>query len=185
MNNPVQWRPPFYNDYDDEMVYRPFAVGSRLYAVGFEKLSTLHDLTRKGGDILKAHPTFKFPAGGVWTVMFDEIDPLVMDFKGFRHIVHPGIIGGRVMFNVACIIFDHYTISRTGAYLFSAATDPHHLRQTDLAALYDRALGLNGHPKSRLFRTLFNGWQAYSNSASGGREYVVTTEDYASTTHPR
>lgn len=178
MNSPERWRPPFYNYCDDEMVYRLFAIGNRLYAVGFEKLSTLHDLTRKGGNILKAHPTFRFPARGVWTVMFDEIDPLAMDFKGFRHIVHPGTIGGRVMFNVACIIFDQYTVSRTGAYLFSAATDPQHLRQTDLVELYDRTLGLNGHCKSRLFTTLFNGWQAYSNSGSGGREYVVTTEDY-------
>lgn len=97
------------------------------------------------------HPAFRFPQNGVWGVIFDEIDPILMDFKGFQHIQHQGLAGGQVLMNVASIILDHYTVCNAGAYVFSAADDHQHLRRTDLADIYCKLLGLNGERKSRLF----------------------------------
>ena len=175
MDEQLRWPMPFNNDAGNEMVYRTFALGGRLYAVGFEKVNSRADFTFKGGDILKVHPAFQCSRHGLWAIIFDEIDPESIDFKGFSHILHAGLSGGRVLFKVACIILEHYDVARPGGYVFSAATDSQHSRQTDLAELYCRALGLDGYPKSRLFTTLFQGWQAFSNSATGGRDYVVTT----------
>ena len=184
MDEPIQWRSPFNDDYGNGMVYRPFMLHGRFYAVGFEWMKSLGDFTHKGQHILKMSPIFQFPLRGVWGVIFDEIDPDAIDFKGFRHIQHPGVSGGRVLLKVACAISEHYAVTRTGAYVFSAATDPLHLRKTDLVEIYNRILGLEDHPQSRLFRTLFNGWQAFSTCENGGREYVVTTDGYRAPDYP-
>ncbi|MBV7406543.1 hypothetical protein [Enterobacter sp. ENT03] len=178
MNNPIQWDPPFNDHFGNGMVYRPFSASNKIFAVGFEEIQTMHDLMRKGISILAVNPAFRFPETGVRGVIFDEIDLHTLDFNAFRHIVHPGVAGGRVLFNVASIILEHYSISNAGAYVFSAASDPTGLRKTDLVDLYSRALGVDGCPGSKLFRDLFPGWQAYSDVATGGRGYVVTTERY-------
>ncbi|AJJ63278.1 hypothetical protein [Yersinia aldovae] len=178
MNNQYQWLQPFNNQFGDGMVYRQFAIGSTLYAVGFEEIETMGDLTRKGIDILRVDPAFRFPNNGVWGVIFDEVDPSSMDFKGFQHIQHPGVMGGRTLYNVTSTILEHYTVCNAGAYVFSAAPDLSQLRGTDLVDIYSRALGINGHEKSKLFSMLFEGWQAFSDVVTGGRGYVVTTESY-------
>lgn len=178
VNNPIQWTDPFSDQFGDGMVYRKFAVGSTLYAIGFEKISTLDALMRKGVDIRSAYPLFQFPPGGVWAVVFDEIDPDSMEFKGFQHIQHPGLSSRQVLLDVASIIYDHYTICNAGAYVFSAAEDKQHLRSSDLTDVYCKALGLNGNPKSRLFKRGFPSWNAYSDITTGGRGYVITTESY-------
>ncbi len=178
MDEQAGWQAPFCEDCGHGMVYRTFTLGGRLYAVGFEKVDVLQDFTHKGGSILKFTASASRSFNNLWAVIFDEIDHEALDFKGFRHIPHSGLSGGRVLFKVARIIFEHYSAARAGAYVFTAATDPLGLRKDDLVDLYSRILGLTGYPKSRLFKTLFNGWQAYSNCASGGREYVVTTDRY-------
>ncbi|ENI9576424.1 hypothetical protein AB0A24_001539 [Escherichia coli] len=178
MNNQIHWDYPFSEEFGCGMVHRQFTVGSTIYAVGFEQILTMDDFTRKGVDILNVHPTFRFPLSGVWGVIFDEIDPVEMDFKGFRHIQHQGLAGGQVLLNVASIIFDHYTVCNAGAYVFSAADDHQHLRRTDLVDIYCKILGLNGKRKSRLFANGFPGWEAYCDVPTGGRGYVVTTESY-------
>lgn len=96
-----------------------------------------------------------------------------------RHQQHQGLTGGRVLLNVASIIFDHYSICHAAAYVFSAAADRQRMRQTDLSVIYSRTLGLQGYPESKLFRR-FAGWRAYSDIDAGGRNYVVTTENYSS-----
>lgn len=178
MNNQIHWDYPFSEEFGSGMVHRQFTVGSTIYAVGFEQILTMDDFIRKGVDILNVHPTFRFPLSGVWGVIFDEIDPVEMDFKGFRHIQHQGLAGGQVLLNVASIIFDHYTVCNAGAYVFSAAVDHQHLRRTDLVDIYCKILGLNGKRKSRLFANGFPGWEAYCDVPTGGRGYVVTTESY-------
>lgn len=178
MSNLIVWPEPFSEEFGNGMVYRQFAVGGTLYAVGFEEILTMADFTRKGVDILSVFPRFRFPLSGVWGVIFDEIDPVSMDFKGFQHVQHPGLGGGQVLMSVASIIYEHYTISNAGAYVFSAAEDHQHLRKTDLADIYCKLLGLNGEQKSRLFANGFPGWEAYCDVPTGGRGYVVTTESY-------
>lgn len=178
MNNVIRWRFPFNDQFGHGMVYRLFAVGRRLYAVGFEQITSISDLTSKDVNILGAYPQFLFPGSGVWGVVFDEIDALKSDFKGFQHVRHPGVAGGRVLFNVASILFEHYTACNAGAYVFSAARDSRQMRRTDLIDIYSRALGIDGYPRSRLFSGLFDGWQAYSDVATGGRGYVITTGSY-------
>lgn len=180
MNNRYRWLQPFNNQFGNGMVYRQFAIGSTLYAVGFEEIESMGDLARKGIDIRRVNPEFRFPDSGVWGVVFDEIDPFTMDFKGFQHIQHPGIMGGRTLYNVASTILEHYTVCNAGAYVFSAAPAPFHLRSTDLVDIYCRALGVDGYKKSRLFSTLFTGWQAFSDITTGSRSYVITTESYRS-----
>jgi len=106
VNNQIHWDYPFSEEFGSGMVHRQFTVGSTIYAVGFEQILTMDDFTRKGVDILNVHPTFRFPLSGVWGVIFDEIDPVEMDFKGFRHIQHQGLAGGQVLLNVASIIFE-------------------------------------------------------------------------------
>lgn len=178
MNSQYQWLPPFNNQFGNGMVYRQFAFGSTLYAVGFEEIETMGDFNRKGIDISRVDPTFSFPNSGVWGVIFDQVDPFTMDFKGFQHIQHPGVMGGRTLYYVASIILEQYTVCSAGAYVFSAAPDPLQLRSTDLVDIYSGALGINGHKQSKLFSTLFDGWQAFGDVATGGRGYVVTTESY-------
>jgi hypothetical protein len=178
MNNLIRWCSPFHDCFGNGMVYRLFAVGRTLYAVGFEEIMSMSDFTQKDINILKAYPEFRFPGSGVWGVVFDEIAPFNSDFKGFQHVQHSGIAGGRVLYNVASIIFEHYTVCNAGAYVFSAAHDSRQIRRTDLIDIYSRALGIDGYPQSRLFSTLFNGWQAFSDVATGGRGYVITTESY-------
>ncbi len=178
VNNPIQWTEPFSDHFGNGMVYRQFAVGSTVYAVGFEQIMTMDDLTRKGVNIRTAHPAFCFPASGVWGVIFDEINPTEMDFKGFQHVQHPGLSSSQVLLSVASIIYDHYTVCNAGAYVFSAADDHQHLRTTDLTDIYCKVLGLNGKRKSRLFEEGFPGWNAYCDVPTGGRGYVVTTQSY-------
>ncbi|RNM07463.1 hypothetical protein EF878_05775 [Dickeya undicola] len=178
VNNPIQWTEPFSDHFGNGMVYRQFAVGSTLYAVGFEQITTMDDLVRKGVNIRTAHPAFCFPASGVWGVIFDEINPNEMAFKGFQHVQHPGLSSSQVLWNVASIIYDHYTVCNAGAYVFSAAEDHQHLRTTDLTDIYCKLLGLNGKRKSRLFKEGFPGWNAYCDIPTGGRGYVVTTQSY-------
>lgn len=183
MNNRYHWLQPFNDQFGDGMVYREFSVGSRLYAVGFEEIQTMGDFPRKGIDILRVNSAFRFPKKGMWAVVFDEIDPFTLDFKGFQHIQHSGVMGGRTLYNVASTILEHYTVCNAGAYVFSAAPDPFQLRGSDLVDLYSRVLGVDGHKKSKLFSILFEGWQAFSDVATGGRSYVVTTESYRSSHH--
>lgn len=178
MNNLYQWLPPFNNQFGNGMVYRQFAIGGTLYAVGFEVIQSINDFSRKGINIFNVNPAFRFPNSGVWGVVFDEIDPSLMDFKGFQHIQHPGVMGGRTLYNVASIIFEHYSICNAGAYVFSAAPDQLRLRTTDLVDIYSRALGIDGYKQSRLFSTLFEDWQAFSDVTTGGRGFVVTTKSY-------
>lgn len=177
MNQGVCWQPPFSEQFGNGMVYRLFTMEGIPYAVGFEEIPTMYDLNSKGIDILSAYPNFRFSSNGVWAVVFDEVDPVIMDFKGVQHVQHTGLLGGKVLLNVASIIYDHYTLCHAGAYVFSAATDPQYLRQTDLVDIYNGLLGLNGKSKSRLFGRLV-GWEAFSDTAIGGRGYVVTTQSY-------
>lgn len=177
MNQGVRWQSPFSDPFGTGMVYRLFDVGGVPYAVGFEEILTMHDLNSKGIDILSVYPNFRFSSNGVWAVVFDEIEPTIMDFKGFQHVQHTGLLGGKVLLNVASIIYDHYTLCHAGTYVFSAANDLQYLRQTDLADIYNGLLGLGGKPKSRLFGRL-QGWEAFSDVATGGRGYVVTTQSY-------
>lgn len=178
MDTPLQWTEPFCEQFGHGMVYRQFAVGGILYAAGFEKITTMDELSRKGVNIMKAHPAFRFPLSGVWGVIFDEIDPIQLDFKGFQHVQHRGLTGGKVLWSIASIIYDHYTLCHAGAYVFSAADDHRCLRKTDLTDIYCKLLGLNGERKSRLFTHGFPGWKAYCDRPTGGRSYVVTTESY-------
>ncbi|HHT4259211.1 TPA: hypothetical protein ACTYZB_004878 [Klebsiella variicola] len=185
MNENFQWMPPFSDLYGNGMVHRLFSASGKVYGVGFEYIATMQDFTRKNVDILSVNPAFRYPVNGVWAVLFDEVelDPVtyeVLDFKGFQHVQHPGLSGGRVLFNVASIILEHYNVCNAGAYVFSAADDRQHLRKTDLVDIYNGILGLSGDGKSRLFYELFEGWEAYTDSVSrpGGRGYVVTTQSY-------
>ncbi|HAV1594986.1 hypothetical protein ACVGX7_25275 [Enterobacter hormaechei] len=185
VNEAIQWMPPFSNFYGNGMIHRLFLASGKVYGVGFEFIETMQDFTRKNVDILAVNPAFRYPMNGVWAVLFDEVelDPLtneVLDFKGFQHVKHPGLSGGRVLFNVASIILEHYNVCNAGAYVFSAAEDRQHLRKTDLVDIYNGILGLNGKAKSKLFYEYFEGWEAYSDSISnqGGRGYVVTTQSY-------
>ena len=118
MNVRYLWLPPFNNQFGDGMVYRQFAIGSTLYVVGFEEIESMGYFTRKGIDIRSINATLRFPNNGVWGIVFDEIDPFTMDFNGFRHIQHPGIMGGRTLYHVASIILEHYTVCHAEAYFF-------------------------------------------------------------------
>lgn len=178
MSHTIQWPFPSNNQFGNGMVYRQFAVCSTIYAVGFEAISSAADLTQKNINISQVHPLFQFPAAGVWGIVFDEISPYNTDFKGFQHIQHNGLAGGRVLYYVASIIIEHYNTCKAGAYIFSAAEDKQCLRQTDLTRIYDGLLGLGGKQKSKLFANLFAGWKAYSDTQIGGRSYVITTENY-------
>lgn len=178
MNNRIVWPSTFSDRFGSGMVFRQFAAGGSIYAVGFEEIETMADFTRKGINVLSVYPAFRFPQSGVWGITFDEIDLTTMDFKGFQHVQHLGLAGGRILFNVASVIYEHYNCCHAGAYVFSAASDPYQLRRTDLLELYSRAPGIGGYQKSKLFTELFDGWQAYSDAATGGRGYVVTTEHY-------
>ncbi|MCH5051846.1 MULTISPECIES: hypothetical protein [Pectobacterium] len=178
MDNPIQWLDPFNDEYQNGMVYRKFILCGKLYGVGFQELSTSADLEAKQINLQHAFPRFDFPLNsGVWVVLFDAIDPITDELLGFRHVQLEGLAGGRVLFNVASIIYDHYTICNAGVYVFSAAEDREHERGTDLAVIYSRALGLQGHRKGMLFGK-FVGWNAYTDVDAGGRSYVVTTESY-------
>ena|GEM_PF-962542 len=183
MNRHLQWEPLFNCQYGEGMVHRLFSTGSKVFGVGFEYVETMQDLVSKNTDILTANPAFRYPTHGVWAVLFDEVElnPIsneVIDFRGFGHIKHAGLSGGRILFNVASIILEHYSICRAGAYIFSAAEDRAHLRKTDLMDLYDGLLGLNGKAKSKLFYEYFEGWEAFRDTLTGGRGYVVTTQNY-------
>lgn len=177
MSNLLVWQHPFSDAYGNGIVYRLFETAGMAWVVGFEQIETLHDLVSKGIDIQRACPGFQFPQNGVWAVVFDQIDSCTQQPQGYKHVRHKGIMGGRVLFNVASIIFDHYTVCHAAAYVFSAANDLEHQRRTDLMDLYCGLLGLNGCSESRLFKR-FAGWRAYSDIASGGRGYVVTTKNY-------
>lgn len=183
MNGQIQWSSPFSCPYDNGMVHRLFPVGNKVFGVGFEFIETMQDFSRKDVDILSVNPAFRYPINGVWAVIFDEVEldqdnQNVLDFKGFKHTVHPGLSGGRVLFNVASIILDHYNVCHAGAYIFSAAIDRDNLRRTDLTVTYDGLLGINGAVKSKLFYEYFEGWEAFSDTSRGGRSYVVTTQSY-------
>ena len=185
MNENIQWVEPFTDSYGQGMVHRLFSASGKIYGVGFEYIATMQDFTRKNVDILAVNPAFRYPSNGVWAVLFDEVllDPVtdeILDFRGFEHVQHPGLGGGRVLFNVASIILEHYNVCNAGAYVFSAAPDRQGLRKTDLVDIYNGILGLNGRPRSKLFYEYFEGWEAYSDSVSGpgGRGYVVTTQIY-------
>ncbi len=174
--NQIIWEHPFDNVFGNDMVYRLFTGGGQPYAIGFQKLHNQQELNNKGIDLQHAMPDFVFSANGVWALMFDTINPVTMSFNGFQHYQIPGCGGGRVLFNVASIIHEHYTTSNAGAYVFSAAMDTEHTRTTDLIVIYNELLGLNGH-KSRLLQS-FPGWNCYSDFSVGGRGYVITTQSY-------
>ena len=179
MNPPIQWTPLFNNQFGDRTIYRLFVLGDKIFAVGFEFVATINDLSGKGISISSVNPAFHYPASGVWGIIFDEIDPVSLSFKGFQHIAHAGLGSGRVLPNVASTILEHYTACGAGAYVFSAAVDSAHLRRSDLVMLYDRMLGLNGNKKGKLFREHFVGWKACSDTSTGGRGYVITTASYS------
>lgn len=69
------------------------------------------------------------------------------------------------------------TLCHAGAYVFSAASDRHQDRRTDLVGIYNGLLGLEGKSRSRLMRHL-DGCKAYSDVVTGGRNYVITTQHY-------
>lgn len=177
-NNPIQWLAPFDDRFGSEMIYRLFSVGGKLFGVGFQRVENIHDLNDKAVDIFVVKPDFVFPASGVWTLPFDEVDPDTVSFKGFGHVSHSANNAGSVFREVASIIFDHYSVCHAGAYVFCAAIDLQHQRKTDLTTLYSKALGVNGFKQSRLFKARFAGWHPYSDVAKGGRCYVVTTKYY-------
>lgn len=179
MNTHLQWTPSFNNQFRDRTIYRLFVLGDKIFAVGFEFVATLDELSGKGINIRSVNSTFHYPASGVWGVIFDEIDPVLLSFKGFQHIAHSGLGSGRVLLNVASTILEHYNACGAGAYVFSAAVDAAHLRRSDLVILYDRLLGLNGYVKGKLFREQFAGWKASSDTLTGGRGYVITTTSYS------
>lgn len=106
MNNQIQWEAPFDDRFGNEMVYRLFSVEDKLFGVGFQELLNMHELTSKGIDILSVKTDFVFPATGMWAVVFDEIDPVTMSFKGFRHVDHRGNSGGKVLRDVASIFLN-------------------------------------------------------------------------------
>jgi len=176
MNPKIQWE-PLFNDYGNGMVYRNFLCCSKKYAVGFEQIMSIHDMSSKGINLPAAHPAFIFPKNGVWAVVFDSLDPVTSLPTGYRHIRHGGLASGRVLCYVASTIFDHCNICHAGAYFFTAAVDTEGLRTTDLSVTYSRALGLQGHRKSKIFSRL-TGWKAYTDAQTGGRGYVITTESY-------
>ncbi|MDN8541601.1 hypothetical protein QZH36_09120 [Erwinia sp. BC051422] len=178
MNNRIQWPDPFDDSLAGGMVYRKFLYCGQLYGIGFQELPTLADLESKHIKLNHAFPQFRFPQNNsVWAVLFDTIDPVTDSPLGFKHVKFDGLAGGRVLQNVASIIYDHYNICDAGAYVFSAAEDREHERGTDLSVIYSRALGLQGHRTSRLFSP-FIGWNAYTDIDAGGRSYVVTTQSY-------
>lgn len=179
MNNRIEWVEPFSEYYGQEnLVYRKFLHCGQLYGVGLEQIPTLAELEAKDIRLSQAFPQFRFPHNNsVWAVLFDAIDPLTEEPLGFRHVKFDGLAGGGVLLKVASIIYDHYNVCNAGAYVFSAAEDRIHERDTDLTVTYSRALGLQGHPKGRLFSRLI-GWEAYTDIDAGGRSYVVTTQSY-------
>lgn len=178
MSNNIIWEEPFNDSFSGGMVYRKFLYLGQLYAVGFQEITTQADLEAKDIRLEDAFPQFRFPHNnGVWAVLFDTIDADTDSPLGFKHVRYDGLAGGRVLQNVASIIYDHYNICDAGAYVFSAAEDREHERDTDLLVIYSKTLGLQGHPKSRLFSRL-NGWNAYTDIDAGGRSYVVTTQSY-------
>ncbi|MNE71986.1 hypothetical protein D3C80_1678960 [compost metagenome] len=81
-----------------------------------------------------------------------------------------------MLFNVASIINEHYTVSNAGAYVFSAAPDKSHTRKTDLVDIYNGLLGFNGR-KSKILEN-FPEWTCYNDFLVGGRGYVITTQSY-------
>ncbi|CAI1527061.1 hypothetical protein [Serratia marcescens] len=176
MANQIVWAPPFDNSFGNDMVYRVFSAAGNPYAVGFEELQSQQALTNKGINLNKAMPQFRFPQSGVWAIVFDEIDLVTLSFNNFQHRQLPGCAGGRVLFNVASIINEHYTVSNAGAYVFSAAPDKSHTRKTDLTGIYNGLLGLSGR-KSKILGS-FPGWDCYSDFLAGGRGYVITTQSY-------
>lgn len=176
MDQKIQWE-PLFNDYGNGMVYRNFVFCRQEYAVGFEQIMSIHDMSSKDINLPAAHPAFIFPRNGVWSVVFDSLDPVTSLPTGYKHIKHGGLASGRVLFHVASTIYDHYSVCMAGAYIFTAAADPERLRTTDLSVIYSRALGLQGHGKSKIF-SRFNGWKAYTDVQTGGRGYVITTESY-------
>ena len=176
MNPKIQWE-PLFKDYGNGMVYRSFEVCGRKYAVGFEQIMSIHDMSSKGINFPAVHSTFTFPENGVWAVVFDSLDPDTEQPMGYKHVEHAGLASGRVLCYVASTIFDHYSICNAGAYFFTAAVDIEKVRTTDLSVTYSRALGLQGYRKSKFFSRL-TGWKAYTDAQTGGRGYVITTESY-------
>jgi hypothetical protein len=178
VNNQIVWVDPFSEYYQEGMVYCKFECCGQFYAVGFEHIKTLAEFEAKGIKLGDAFPQFRFPYNtGVWAVVFDAIDPVDEQPQGYRHVQLNGLASGKVLLGVASIIYDHYTVCNAGAYVFSAAGDPLHERKTDLSEIYSKALGLQGHPKPRMFDRL-TGWNAYTDLNAGGRSYVVTTQSY-------
>lgn len=58
MNTHLQWTPSFNNQFGDRTIYRLFVLGDKIFAVGFEFVATLDELSGKGINIRSVNSTF-------------------------------------------------------------------------------------------------------------------------------
>ncbi|MEQ9746675.1 hypothetical protein ABRQ05_20550 [Pectobacterium actinidiae] len=120
----VTWE---YHDFDDyigsgELLMRQFIVGGMVYAIGFQRLQSVDELLNKGIDEKHNIPGFQMPQTGLWTVAFDKVENQEC-LEAYQHVeLNSGQIL-KVITSVARAIFDHYNVSRSGAYYWCAAPD--------------------------------------------------------------
>ncbi|ASY80591.1 hypothetical protein BJK05_11560 [Pectobacterium polaris] len=172
----VTWE---YHDFDDytgsgELLMRQFIVGGMIYAIGFQKLQSVDELLNKGIDEKHNIPGFHMPQTGLWTVAFDKVENQER-LDAYQHVeLNSGQIL-KVITSVARAIFDHYNVSRSGAYYWCAAPDLSGKRKIDLTDLYDGLLGLAGNNRCNI---RIPGMQSFNQLGSDRRSYVILTRYY-------
>lgn len=161
-------------DYGTPYITGTFDIGDQVFLVVFSRIVTREEARTKG--YMVNMPDIPFPPNGMVEVLFDALTT-PEEYGQFRHVPMQGENGAKVLFNVAKLIKLHYSICKTGGYLFYAAPDVYHERPVDLTLIYNRMLGLPNPGEARKLNKssrLPAGWRAYNGLCNDGRGYVIT-----------
>lgn len=161
-------------DYGSTYITGTFDVGDTVFLVVFSRIRTREEARVKGYTVNM--PDIPFPPNGMVEVLFDALTT-PEEYGQFRHATLQGVNGAAVLFNVAKLIKLHYSVCKTGGYLFYAAPDVYHERPVDLTLIYNSMLGLPNPGKAKSHTRssrLPAGWQAYNGLCNDGRGYVIS-----------
>ena len=162
-----------YNFYTEDVntvtVLRQFWVGSakqgHLFSIVFERINNLNVIRAiMGEDKYKEHRLI-LPKSGAWCVQFD----LAENSNNFRHVALSSRCKRELFESIACAVYDHYNVSKSGLYCWYAA-------RMELVGLYDRALGFTSAPASK--QKFIPGIQKLKSQANRGKGYAILTSYY-------
>ena len=152
-----------------EQVARPFWAGKlqsgHLYSVSFVKIEKQSVLNCFLGELNFSGFPLCIPKNGAWTVTFD----LASDDNNFSHVELDFKAKKDLVAGVACAIYDHYNVTKSGLYCWYAARD-------ELLGIYDSALGFDPDRNIKLKTIPFT--SHFRRTGYQRRSYAIITKYY-------